>query len=173
MPRVKVTETTVYKFAELPPDIQQKALERLSYISVDFDWWDYVDEDAANIGLKITEFDIDRRSIDGHFTLSAEEVAANIISQHGEIYETHKTARAFLDSHDPIYGDYMDEASKNYESPALEQKLIALESEFLESLLGDYLKMLQDEYDYRTSREAIIDTIDAHEYEFDINGEIA
>jgi hypothetical protein len=48
-----------------------------------------------------------------------------------------------------------------------------MEGEFLKSLLEDYRIILSKEYDYLTSRESIIETIEANEYEFDENGNIA
>ena len=49
---------------------------------------------------------------------------------------------------------------------------IELEEDFNKSLAGDYLKMLKDEYEYQSSEEAIIETIEANEYEFTADGEL-
>lgn len=42
--------------------------------------------------------------------------------------------------------------------------------EFLNDILEDYRVMLQKEYEWRGSREQIIESIEANEYEFDENG---
>lgn len=171
---MRIKETKVYTFNELSPEAQEKAMERLSDINVDYEWWDAVYEDASNIGLKIEEFDIDRGAYArGNFILSPEEVAANIIRDHGDMTETYKTAKSFLAEHDPIYAEYMNEESEHYESPESEDKLQELEEEFLKSLLEDYRIMLSKEYDYLTSEEAIKETIEANEYEFTEDGRIA
>ena len=46
------------------------------------------------------------------------------------------------------------------------------EEKFLNDISNDYLKILRDEYDYRTSKEAIIESIEANEYDFTENGKI-
>ena len=58
--RTYTTEHTVYKFDELDESTKQAAIEKLWDINVDYEWWEFTYEDAANIGLKITEFDLDR-----------------------------------------------------------------------------------------------------------------
>lgn len=172
--RVEIVTRNLYKFDELSDEAKEKAIENMYNINVDYEWWENVYEDAENIGLKITEFDIDRGSYaHGNFTLSAEEVAANIIRDHGEACETYKTAENFLKEHDPVYADYMNEESKNYESRESEDKLQKMENEFLKSLLEDYRITLSHEYDYLTSEEAIRETIEANEYEFTEDGKLA
>jgi hypothetical protein len=172
--RVETTTRNLYKFEELSEEAKERAIENLWDINVDHDWWDSVYMDAENIGLKIDEFDIDRGSYArGKFTLSAEEVAANIMRDHGESCETYKTAENFLKEHDPVFASYMDENSPDYESRESEEKLLDIESEFLKSLLEDYRIMLSEEYDYLTSDEAIKETIEANEYEFTKDGKLA
>jgi len=171
-----VTEhTKVYPFEELSEDGQDKAIELLHDLNVSFEWWDLTYEDAANIGLKITEFDIDRGSFcHGDWTEDAEDVARLIIEQHGEACETHKDAKAFQEEldmlekeyfanpdYDPEYKDFED--SDNYTSACLE---------FLRTVCEDYRIMLQKGYEYLTSEEKIIEAIKANEYEFTEDGKI-
>ena len=161
----------VYEFSELSEIAKEKALNQLCDINVHYNWWEFTYEDAENIGLKINSFDLDRnRHCTGNFLLSACEVAQNILNEHGEICETYKSANEFLNYFNPIFADYLDENSENYESSDLEDVLSDLESEFLTSLLEDYSIMLQHEYEYLTSETAIINTIEANEYTFDVNG---
>ena len=162
---MKTIEIQLFKFSELSEDAQKKAIEKLSDINVDYDWWEVICEDAENIGLKITEFDLYRMSIDGNFNLSAAEVAQNILNEHGEMCETYKTAETFLNEFNPVFAEYM-------ETEEGEDKLIDLESDFLNSLLEDYRIMLQKDFDYLTSEEAIIETIEANDYDFTANGEL-
>jgi hypothetical protein len=167
---MRIKETKVYKFDELTDKAKEKAMENLYDLNVDYEWWDYMYEDAANVGLKLTSFDLDRnRHAKGEFTLSAAEVAANIIRDHGEQCETYKTAQAFLDEINSLTmpDDDSDEFSE------WENKMLELEDEFLKSLLEDYSIMLQKEYDYQTSEEAIVETIQANEYEFTEDGKLA
>jgi hypothetical protein len=171
--RTIITETKVYKFDELTEEQKEKAVENLCDINVDYEWWQFVYEDAAQIGLKITGFDIDRGSFcEGEFLLSASEIAQNILNEHGETCETYQTAKSFMEEWQPVYNDYLDESSPNYESGESEDKLQELEKEFKKSLLEDYRIMLSKEFDYQTSEEAIIETIQANDYEFDENGNL-
>lgn len=159
--------TKVYQFSELSEQAKQKAIETLSHINVDYEWWESIYEDAENIGLDITSFDLDRnRHADGGFKLSANEVAANILQNHGEECETYKTAQSFMDEWQPVFNSYMDEEDENYESSESEDKLQELEDEFLKSLLEDYSIILQKESEYLQSETAIIESIQANEYEF-------
>lgn len=170
---MRTIRTKVYKFNELTPEGQQNAIEKLYDINVDHNWWEFTYEDAANIGLKITEFDLDRnRSAKGEFTIAANEVAANIFRDHGQDCETYKTAKSYMEVWQPVFDAYMDENSEKYESRESENELQDIEDDFLKSLLEDYSILLQKECDYRTSKEAIIETINANEYEFLANGKL-
>jgi hypothetical protein len=170
---MKTKIINVYSFSELSKEAKQKALNYFWDINIDYDWWSYIYEDAKNIGFKITSFDLDRnRHAKGHFELSAFEIAQNILNEHGKKCDTYKTAKAFLDKINYISGEYMDEDSAHYESEDYEQIILEIEEEFLNSLLEDYSIILQNEYEYLSSEEAIIETIQANDYEFDINGNL-
>jgi len=165
---MKITETKVYQFDELTESAKEKAFEELYDINVDFDWWDCTYEDAERIGLKLTGFDLGRSNFcKGDFTISANEVAANIFRDHGTHCETYKTAEGFMTEWQPVFDKYME--MEGYDS---EDNLMKLESEFLKSLLEDYRIILSKEYDYLTSREAIEETIKANEYDFTIDGKL-
>ena len=164
---MRTIRTKVYKFDELSKEAQNAAINSNYDINVFFDWWDYTYEDAKNIGLKITSFELDRnRKADGDFLLSANEVAANIFRDHGEHCETYKTALDFIELWQPIFNNYMDENHKDYESAESESKLIEIEEDFLKSLLEDYSITLQNESEYLQGEEAIKETLIANEYEF-------
>jgi hypothetical protein len=88
-------EFPVYKFHELPEDVKDKAIDALYDINVDHEWWEYVYQDASDIGVEIKEFDIDR----GHyckirFKGYADEIADAILRSHGNTCETYKTAES-------------------------------------------------------------------------------
>ncbi len=69
MSRIDTVETEVFKFNELTEEAQQAATEKLYDLNVDYDWWNSVYEDALQVGLKLTGFNIDRgQSIEGEFT---------------------------------------------------------------------------------------------------------
>ncbi len=168
-----VIETTVYKFEELTEEAKEKAIEAMSDINTGHEWWTNVYDDALNIGIKITSFDIDRASYcKGNFIDDACFTAHKVIDEHGEHCETYKTAESFLKERDEIIetaekdenGDFVDE----YE---LDQKLNDVEEEFLKSICEDYRINLSKEYEYLTSKEAITETIKSNDYDFTIEGE--
>lgn len=164
---MRTEEIKIYTFAELSEEAKEKAIADLYDINIFADWYDSVYYDAKEIGLKITSFDLDRnRHTKGEFTLSANKVAANIMQKHGENCETYKTAAKFMEEWQPVFNEYMDESSEKYESSESETELMDIEEDFLNDLLEDYAAFLQREYDYLQSDEAIIETIEANEYEF-------
>ena len=155
-------EYTVYKFSELSEDAKDKAIEKLYDINVDYDWWDSLEDDALQIGLKITESDIDRGSfVKGYLTMDALDVANNIINNHGESCGTYKTAKVYLEEYGNLSED--DYGDKDTEE---------IDEDFEYALLQEYLSMLVNGYEYLTSREAIIETIEANDYSFTDDGKI-
>ena len=173
--RTETITKTIYQFNELPEDAKQKAIEKLSDINTDYEWWDCAYEDAANVGLKITGFDLDRASYCKiEYIEDACHAAHKIIENHGESCDTYKNASEFLKNRDEIVNNAAKDENGDFENEyELDQKLDEIENEFLKTLSEDYWIILQQEYEYRTSEEAIIETIEANEYEFDENGNLA
>lgn len=163
---MRVIETKVFLFNELNEEAKQKAIENSYGFNTDYGWWDFIYEDAKEIGLKITGFDLDRRRhASGEFILSACEVAQNILNNHGESCETFKTASNFMEVFQPIFDRYV-------ETEEGEDELIEIEDEFLNDLLEDYSILLQNEFEYLESDEAIIEYIEANDYEFTEDGKM-
>lgn len=179
--RIKITETKIYTWDELTDKQKEKALSKLYDLNTDYEWWQSAYEDAEQVGIKITSFDLDRsRYAEGAFTMSAEGVAKAIVEDHGPDCETHKTAKEFLDTITPMidfrdnFADDDDTTEEEYKTfDDNTDKIEELEEEFLKSILEDYSIMLQKEYEYLSSEEAIVETIKANEYEFDEDGNIA
>jgi len=158
---VKIISVEVFSYEQLSDAATEKALQWHSEASCHDEWWDFIYEDAANIGLKISGFGLDRnRHAEGKFTLDAITVAKNIFENHGSICETFKTAQAFV-----IDMEGLDKTSDEYEDIARDK-----EQHFLEALLEDYSVMLQLEADYRQSREYFEEMIEANGYTFTENG---
>src|SRR5512133_3445207 len=89
---------TLYLLSELSPKAREKAIDHnRSWNVEDTEWWDGAYDDAERMGLKITAFDLGRRSMcEGHFLNSGKDVAEAIIKEHGPDCETAATAQAFL-----------------------------------------------------------------------------
>lgn len=169
---MKIIQTTVYTFDELSDKAKEKARDWYREGALDYDWWDSVYEDAANIGLKISEFDIDRASyVKASFMASAEETAHKIEEEHGENCETFKDAKNYLKERDALINtapkDENGEFADEYE---LDNKLDELDQEFLKTLCEDYRIMLTKEYEYLMSDESVDENIGANEYTFTETG---
>ena len=145
----KVIETIeLYKFNELDYPTQQQILNEFYDINVDFEWWEYIYNEAESIGLKITSFSLDRDYyIKGHSTKDIDTIKELILANHGENCKTYKL---------------VNEWDLNDETIDIDK--------CINSLLKEYLKLLQKEYDYRISTEAIEETIECNDYEFTKEG---
>lgn len=179
--------TKVYRFEELSDKAQQKVLEKLCDVNIDYEWWESVYQDAKNIGVKIEEFDLDWDShcqgqFMGQFIESELDVAEAILNEHGKDCETYKDAYEFVwtmaEFEDDDYEESRKEVKPGYDfvwyaedfDPDVEcpDEL----EEFRQTIFEDYRLILQKEYDYLTSTEAIKEAIDANEYEFTEDGRI-
>lgn len=170
---MRTVRIKIYKFSELSETAKEVAINSLRDINVDYEWWEGIYEDAAKTGLDINTFELDRGAYcNGVFNLSPCEVAQNIINGHGEMCDTYKTAAAFLEQWQPVFNSYMDENSEDYESGNSEDKMQEMEEDFLKSLCEDYRIILQNEFEYLCSDKAIIEIIEANEYEFTKEGKM-
>lgn len=174
---MKTIEINLYKFEELPEETQQKVIENNIDINVDFEWWDCMYEDAESIGLKLTGFDIYRGNYcQGHFIYGAVECANLIMTNHGEGCETFETASDFMKQRDNLVYKYSDKINTEIVSEENEYdfdlECDELEEDFLNDILEDYRILLSQEYEYRTSEEAVKETIICNEYDFTEDGEI-
>lgn len=172
--RTETTTRTIYTFDELIEKAKEKARDWWREGALDYNWWQFIYEDADGIGLKISGFDLDRRRhATGEFTFPAVEVAAKTIKEHGEKCETFATATAFLKERKT----FMESAEKDewgelatYE---LQGELDDIENDFLKSLLEDYAIMLQREHDFHLEDEQVDESIMANCYEFTEDGKVA
>jgi hypothetical protein len=168
---MRTIEIKLYQFDELTEEAKEKAREWFRDGYLHEDWWESTYEDAKNIGLKIDGFDLDRnKHATGGLMLSANEVAANIMRDHGDGCGTYELAEQFMEEYSPMLAKYMDEEDPEYESHCLEDDMQYLEDWFEKQLLEEYASMLQNEYEYLLSDENVDDTIIINEYEFNENG---
>jgi hypothetical protein len=174
---MKTITMNVYKFDELSDEAKEKAVEKLWDINVDHEWWDSIYYNAENIGCKISGFDIDRGS---YVALSLEkdieEVVRLILENHGEETDTFKLAATFQKGRAELVTKYSDgvnleEVTEDNEYE-YDNDADDMEEEFTRALGKEYLSMLRNEYEYLTGREAIIETIEANDYDFTEDGKI-
>jgi hypothetical protein len=174
---MKTVEIKLYKFSELSEEAKQRAIEKLYDINVNYDWWECIYTDAESIGCEINGFDIDRGSeCSLSLKWTAFEVADAIVKSHGEQCETYQTAIAYLQEYDELVAKHSD--GKNLEVVAEDKEydfdceLDELEQDFQRSLSEDYFVILRNNYEYLTEEEAIIETIEANEYDFTEDGKL-
>lgn len=183
MPREIVK--TVYKYNELDESAKERALDWYAQGVFDYEWWDFIYEDANRIGLKLEYFGLDRdKHATGHLMNSVEDVCLAILKEHGETCDTHTLAVSTLEDiqalKDRIETDRnaLDEADESYEDDLyaleseLDEDLDTIQSNFSDALLEEYASILQKELEYMQSREYLEEGIIANEYEFDEEGRI-
>lgn len=161
---MKTKTINIYQFNELSEQAKQKAMQwYLEGMDSSF-CWEYVCDDAKDIGLVIESLD-DHRSNKGHFAVSATECAAKIMKNHGESCETFKSANEYMEK--------LLFASRDTENEGYEELCEELEKEFLQSLLEDYRIMLNRDIEYQQSEACIAESMQANEYDFFENGKRA
>jgi len=167
--RTETTTRTLYKFDELSDSAKDKALDNCRYYEVDHGWWEQTYEDASEVGIKITSFDINRASYCKGDIPDTEQTAHNIVDNHGEACDTYRVAAAYLKERDEAIDTFKEDADEDYK----DEKLDDLGEEFTKAILEEYLSILRKEYEYMTSDEAVKEMIEANEYEFTEEGERA
>lgn len=170
---MRIVKTKIYHFKELSEQVQEKVIQQFADINVSYEWWDTIYEDAKTILLKLIEFDISRYYCGGEFIEYADNTAQAIVKYHGKDCETHKTAQIFIAESARLLNLYPEKlAVLGYDNNETERKnqQEILNNEFLKDILEDYCIILQKEYEYLASKEAIIETITINEYEFTEDG---
>jgi len=171
--RFETHTETYYCFKELPDDIQEKAIESLRDLNVDYEWWDHIYSELEEIGVKCKGFNFDR-NCELEFIDSGAEIAHKIVDNHGEECKTYKTAAAYLKFRDKIVDSAPKDENGDFEDEyELDRKLDECRETFKQQLSEDYRIILRKEYEYLTSDEAIKESIEANEYEFDRDGNLA
>ena len=215
----KVTENyMVYKFDELPEDIQDKAVERHSDINIDHEWWD----GDYHLGLTADEMKSRHIKLSDNWWESdkPKDSRGNIIGEYpahtglfswDDIYFDLDRNRYIqfkcLDVNDdnifrkylrvpkalwencsynftmPSHGGFYGESSSRLEIEAdfwdgrdfteKQQEVVDRAMELMNDKIDGVLSDLIKEYEHQTSREGIIDTIKANDYDFTDDGKIA
>lgn len=169
---MRTIETTLYKFSELSEDAKQEAISNFRANNLESFAFDNTKEDAEQIGLKITCLD-SRRSNEGGFMEDAQTTAKKILSEHGEMCETYKTAQNFFSECEAIQKKAEAEGKDGDEDYWFSDEIEEAGEDFLKSLLEDYRIIFEKNVEYEESDEAIIETIEANDYEFTEDGNLA
>lgn len=194
--RTETTTKTYYQFNELSDEAKQKALECLNDLNVDHDWWDFVYDDAKEIG-KLLGIDIEdiyfsgfwsqgdgaqfvgsycyeRESVKKVRAYAPKDAELHEIAQ--GLYEVQRRHFYKLQARVDHYGHYHHEMSTDIDVLYGDVVLPSNDgvTEDVTDCLRDFMRWiyrrLKEEYYYLTSEEAIIESIEANEYEFDEQG---
>lgn len=175
---MRIIETEVYAFDELSDDVKENAINNLREINVNYDWWYCTYETFIELGISIKHFDLGRKSeIDIDLYYSHDEVARNIIYTFGE-NGLRANAEYFIEQRDKLVkelgeGNEIDGYSvKEGNEEEFDERVETIEEFYFNGLERDILYWLRCEYEYLMSDEAIIDTIEANEYEFTKEGKL-
>jgi len=186
-------EVTTYSFSELCEESKQEAVESLFDINVEYDWYEFIAEsfEDENKYFKVTKVyfsgfssqgdgamfeysgikdELLHKIIDNLKTTTREKWVlknANIYGngkQTGHYY--HENSCSHTIDHDCfVYGTRLYEVVDKWFSD-IEDGII----EEYRNMAQDLYRTLEKEYDYLTSEECIIETIEVNEYEFLENG---
>ncbi|EHQ30981.1 hypothetical protein [Mucilaginibacter paludis] len=172
---MKTIQLKLYEFEELSEQAKQKAIADNADFNVNYNWWDMVYEDAKNIGLKITGFDLDRAHYcNAEFIHDAIFTAKQVRNDHGEQADTYGEAQEFQEKRDQLANSWPKDENGEFENvDELDIALDECEGDFLKRMSKRYLSILDNEFDHLTSDEAIADALIANEYWFTEDGKMA
>lgn len=170
---MRTVRTKVYQFSELSEQAKENAINWYRSCNNDNYAWDDTKEDAKEIGLKLIQLS-DHKKNEGEFIEDAHYCANRTIEAHGDICDTHKTAKTFWDNWNALVAKHSDGIELNKvtadNSNEFDEDANELEEQFLQDILEDYRIIYNKDNQYRDSDEYIAETIEANEYEFTQDG---
>lgn len=198
---MKTIELKLYKFSELSDEAKQKAIEKFSDINVDYEWWNFVYEDftekAKNAGFDVSKIYFSGFWSQGdgamfEYSLNGEKLVFDYIDSLSLSPLRKKWLKNWIDysgsgKHSGHYyhqnccnhsiefcagvswsvainvNNWIDSFAEGFEDYVVD---------IYKDLCRDLYKSLEKEYEYLTSEEAIIETIECNEYDFLENGKM-
>jgi hypothetical protein len=190
--RIDIKETKVYQFNELSDEAKQKALECMYDINVDHEWWDYdglldlITEEMKSRKIKLSDypstlfsytveaFDVDRDwFIQLEIDVKDDDIFRKFLridkrlwEQCEPVFETAPRRNATTNFWIAIAKDNGNNLTQR-EAFIIERAEQIMNDKIDEALIG-----LRNNYEWLLSEEAIIETIEANEYEFTEDGKL-
>ena len=169
--RIAVKKTKVYKFNELPLNMKEKAVQNLYDINVDQEWWeydyDYFHDELKTIGIACNKF---------YFSLNRDYYIAMDKPSIEDPRLLLKSAGFDLrckEARDIMYSDGVDINTNHYAGARTSNSIDNDKlNDFIKEKLECFLSRLRKDYEYLSSREAILETIEANDYDFTEDGKI-
>lgn len=163
---MKTIEIKVYKFDELDKQTKEKVIENYRYINVeDFQWYDWIKDDFNRLGLEIQEFDLGRRNYVKIYIENFEDTSNYIIKEFGDSVLIKQTAKNYLKELKEIVSNFKEDED-------IDREFEALDENYQHEFEADILSYLRANYEQDISDEAVIDTIEANDYDFTTDGKI-
>jgi len=196
--RQVVEKFRVYKFKELPKETKEKVINKLWDINVQWDWWDGVysleQEKFNKIGIKFDEkktyFSLgrdwhihsDKMWVEDEDKFADALVKDKVIPKELAKGIKEGVVQAGIDTTSYAMGRGVNTLNMdvfNIDNPKEEEKMQKLVdkydepvNEWFKNKMNEFHDHLKEQHDYLASEEAIIETIEANEYEFKEDGEL-
>ena len=163
---MRTIEIKVYKFEELDKQTKEKVIDNYRTINVeDTFWYDWIKDDFNRLGLEIKEFDLGRRNYVKIYIDNLEETSKSILHEFGDSVLIKQTAKNYIDEFNKIQANYKEDED-------IERELEILDEEYEKEYSEDILSYLRANYEWETTDEAILETIEANDYDFTTEGKI-
>ncbi len=165
--RIETITRTLYSYDELSQASKEKAVRQIDGVYVVDQWWDNVYYSAEQVGVNITSFD-DRMAITGELTMDVMSCIKAVMDNHGEDSRTYKISKRYLDQimawEEAWTSLRHDDESAYYEK--FSDFMDEIHDQYREDILRAYRILLNEEYEYLSSDEAIIEFIRGNNVEF-------
>ena len=163
---MKTIEIKVYKFEELDKQTKEKVIDNYRNINVeDFQWYDWIKDDFNRLGLEIQEFDLGRRNYVKIYINNFEDTSNYIIEEFGDSVAIKQTAKNYINEYEKIQANFKEDED-------IEREVELLNEQYEKEYSEDILSYLRANYESDISDEAVIDTIEANDYDFTTDGKI-
>ena len=163
---MKTIEIKVYKFEELDEQTKEKVIDNYRTINVeDTFWYEWIKEDFNRLGLEIQEFDLGRRNYIKIYIDNFKDTSESILQEFGDSVGVKQTAKNYLDQYNKILSNFKEDED-------IERELEILDDQYEKEYSEDILSYLRSNYEQDISDEAVIDTIEANDYDFTTEGKI-
>ena len=163
---MKTIEIKVYKFEELDKQTKEKVIDNYRTINVeDTFWYDWIKDDFNRLGLEIQEFDLGRRNYAKIYIENFEDTSNYIIEEFGDSVLIKKTAKNYLKELKEIVSNFKEDED-------IDREFETLDENYQHEFEADILSYLRANYEWETTDEAVIDTIEARDYDFTTDGKI-
>jgi hypothetical protein len=162
---MKTIEIKLYKYEELDKQTREKVIENYRFINVeDTFWYDWIKDDFNRLGLEIQEFDLNRNYVKIYIE-NFEDTSNYIIEEFGDSVAIKQTAKNYLKELEEIVSNFKEDEDIDREFENLDEK-------YQHEFKADILSYLRSNYKWEISDEAVINTIEANDYDFTTNGKI-